>query len=115
MSLLFDENLSPRLVDLLHTRFPGSRHAGSAGLAGHPDRVVWDHARRHGLVIVSKDNDFRQLSFLFGPPPKVIWLSVGNAGTLDIARLLESRAETIHAFLGMPEEGLLVLELVEFL
>lgn len=41
----------------------------------------WDYAGFHGFVIVSKDNDFRQLSFLKGPPPKVVWLSIGNAGT----------------------------------
>ncbi|MGQ0595384.1 MAG: DUF5615 family PIN-like protein [Gammaproteobacteria bacterium] len=40
--------------------------------------------------MVSKDNDFRQMSFVKGPPPKVIWLSVGNAGTDAIARLLET-------------------------
>jgi predicted nuclease of predicted toxin-antitoxin system len=28
-----------------------------------------------------EDKDFRQRAFLFGPPPKVIWLDVGNAGT----------------------------------
>lgn len=46
-----------------------------------PDLQIWQYALEHGLTIVSKDNDFRQLSFLYGPPPKVIWLSVGNAGT----------------------------------
>jgi len=34
------------------------------------DRDIWDHARQAGLVIVSKDNDFQQMSFVFGAPPK---------------------------------------------
>jgi hypothetical protein len=64
-----------------------------------------------GLTIVSKDNDFRQLSFLHGPPPKVVWLSVGNAGTNEIGDLLERSRERIADFLENPEEGLLVIEL----
>ena len=37
-------------------------------------RTSWAYARDHGYTIVSKDNDFRQYAFLYGPPPKVLWL-----------------------------------------
>ncbi len=111
MKLLYDENLSPRLVDILHSNFPASEHLETAALRGCPDRQVWQYAREHGLTIVSKDNDFRQLSFLHGPPPKVIWLSIGNAGTETIARFLASRSEVVREFLAAPDEGLLVLEM----
>ena len=112
MSLLFDENLSARLIHLLRVPYPGSTHVDTVSLGGQPDEVIWEYAGREGLAIVSKDNDFRQLSFLFGPPPKVIWLSVGNAGTEVIASLLEARRQTVDAFLNDPEEGLLVIELL---
>jgi predicted nuclease of predicted toxin-antitoxin system len=56
------------------------------------DSHVWNYARDNAFVIVSKDNDFRQRSFLDGAPPKVIWLSVGNAGTHTIADLLANSA-----------------------
>ena len=36
--------------------------------------VVWAYAEDHGFVIASKDSDFRQLSFTFGHPLKVIWI-----------------------------------------
>jgi predicted nuclease of predicted toxin-antitoxin system len=62
-------------------------------------------------MIVSKDNDFRQLSFLYGPPPKVVWLSVGNAGTELIVSLLRARVDVLREFLASPEEGLFVLEM----
>lgn len=71
--------------------------------------MIWEFARSHGFAIVSKDNDFRQRSFLSGAPPKVIWLSVGNAGTQQIAALLQRSAETIHRFSRDPEAGLLVV------
>jgi predicted nuclease of predicted toxin-antitoxin system len=51
-----------------------------------------------------------QLSFLHGAPPKVVWLSVGNATTDAIASLLEHRREDIEAFDASSEESLLVVE-----
>ncbi len=81
MKLLFDENLSDRLVDRLADLFPGSRHVKELGLEQRDDLVVWQHARDHGFVIVTKDGDFHQLSFLLGSPPKVVWLRLGNCTT----------------------------------
>jgi predicted nuclease of predicted toxin-antitoxin system len=110
MKLLFDENLSPRLAWLLRDVYPGSEHLETAGMRGQSDQTIWDYARQHSLVIVSKDNDFRQRSFLFGPPPKVIWLDVGNAGTDAIAKLLVERSEIVCEYLMDNELGLLVLK-----
>ena len=110
MKLLFDENLSPRLLEFLSATFPGSEHVELAGLRGQPDETIWTYAGQQGSCIVSKDNDFRQLSFLKGPPPKVIWLSIGNAGTEEIAALLKNRRAQIEAFQANADEALLVLE-----
>jgi predicted nuclease of predicted toxin-antitoxin system len=111
VNLLIDENLSPRLVHHLGGVFPGIRHVESVGLQGHPDRDIWEYARDQGMMILSKDNDFRQLSFLLGPPPKVIWLAVGNAGTQVIADFIRAQSEAIRDFSTSEDEGLLVLEL----
>ena len=69
MKLLLDENLSPRLVEVLSRQYPGSRHVDQLGLRGKPDHVIWEQAASGDFVLVSKDNDFRQLSFLHGTPP----------------------------------------------
>lgn len=111
MKLLIDENISHRLLGALSAFFPGSEHVRQAGLRGQSDEMIWDYAKRNGLTIVSKDNDFRQMAFTYGSPPKVIWLAVGNAGTDAIGRLLMDRVQTIRAFLEAPEESLLVLEM----
>jgi predicted nuclease of predicted toxin-antitoxin system len=107
--LLFDENLSPRLVRLLADEFPGSAHVREVGLLGAADLRIWEHARERGLIIVSKDNDFRQLSFLEASPPKVVWLDVGNDGTEAIAQLLRRARSQVLALQGESESSLLVL------
>lgn len=67
--LLLDENLAVRLVSALAGEYPGCVHVSQAGLSG-PDRVIWQYAREHGLIIVTKDEDFQHLSVLYGAPPK---------------------------------------------
>ena len=113
MRLLFDENLSPHLIDKLASDYPGSLHIRSVGLGGKDDVAIWEYAGQNGFLLISKDNDFRQLSFLKGPPPKVIWLSVGNAGTEAIFRLLQDKLSTLQAFEADLDAGPLPLEIVE--
>jgi predicted nuclease of predicted toxin-antitoxin system len=110
--LLFDENLSRRLVADLAAEYPGSTHVEIETALGRrrPDEDIWDFARASAYAIVSKDNDFRQRAFLLGPPPKVVWLSVGNAGTDEIAELLRVRVVEMERFAASPDEALLVLE-----
>ncbi len=88
MKLLFDENLSSHLVDLLADRYPGSCHVRGVGLDRADDSTVWDYAAAHGLTIVSKDSDFHQRSLLFGAPPKVVWINIGNCSTPTIEEVL---------------------------
>lgn len=109
MRLLFDENLSPRLVQLLSSEFPGSQHVRDLGLQAADDQAVWEHAASHGFVIVSKDSDFRQRSFVYGPPPKVVWIQVGNCTTDDVAGRLRGARIQLSAFDENPEAALLVL------
>jgi predicted nuclease of predicted toxin-antitoxin system len=111
VKLLFDENLSPKLVGLLRESFPGSAHVRDLGLRGAPDTVVWEHARAHGFTIVSKDDDFRQRSYVHGAPPRVVWLQAGNAGTRVLASLLREKAARLLAFEGEEESAILVVRL----
>ena len=74
------------------------------------DFVVWEWAKKHGFTIVSKDTDFHQRAIVFGHPPKVIWLRVGNNETSLITNLLRSRCQVIRQFIESETESLLVLE-----
>ncbi len=109
MRLLFDENISQRLVALVSEYFPGSLHVEIVAARGATDTRIWDFAKEHNITIVSKDNDFRQRALLLGPPPKVVFLSVRNARTQAIAVLLTINVDRLHQFFADPIEGLLVL------
>ena len=109
MKLLFDQNLSPKLVARLADLFPGSSHVQSAGLDGASDESVWEHARLNGFAIVTKDEDYNNLSVLRGLPPKVLWLQLGNCTTAQVQALFRARAADIEAFEQDPSVGTLVL------
>ena len=68
MKLLFDQNLSSRLPNQLEDIFPGSVHIREVGLIKATDILIWEYARQHELILISKDADFHQRSLLFGPP-----------------------------------------------
>ena len=109
MKLLFDENLSPRLAVRLADLFPASTHVREVGLRAADDPVVWDYARRNDFLIVSKDADMHDLSLLFGDPPKVIWLRLGNCSTTQVENLLRREFEAIQAFYDDSDVSLLAL------
>ena len=88
MKLLFDENLPPRLADVLQGEFPESVHVHSCGLGSSEDEAIWEYAKREGFTIVSKDSDFQERSVVRGSPPKVIWLRIPNSSTTEIAAWL---------------------------
>jgi predicted nuclease of predicted toxin-antitoxin system len=89
--------------------FPGSEQVIAAGLATADDRAVWGYAAAHGLAVVSKDADFAQLSAVLGPPPKVLWLRIGNGPTRDVVALLRTRVSDVQAFLADPAAAVLEL------
>lgn len=74
MRLLFDQNLSRRLVRQLAVEYPDSRHVTDVDLDTSTDVEIRAWAGEHDHVIVSKDSDFRQLAFLHSPPPEAVWM-----------------------------------------
>ena len=81
MKLLLDENLSPALVAILSELYPQTAHVRDFGLKSASDPTVWEYAAKEGYTIVTKDADFHHRSFLFGSPPRVIWIRLGNCST----------------------------------
>lgn len=111
MKLLFDENLSRKLVGRLGELYPESAHVAEFGLLESPDRDIWEFAKARGFIIVSADSDFYELATTIGPPPKVVWLRRWTHPTRDAERVLRREAIRITEFLADPELGVLVLDL----
>ncbi len=107
--LLFDENLSPRLVDRLADIYPGSVHVSTVGLGSAFDKAVWEYARQNDFMIVTRDADFSEMSLVSGFPPKIIWIRRGNCSTRDIETLLRNSYDAIAALSDDPENGILSL------
>lgn len=109
MKFLLDQNISYKLVKRLADVYPGSKHVRQVGLEEADDLTVWDYAKDNDFVIVSKDEDFHQRSFLAGSPPKVVWLRLGNCSTQDIEDALRHNRMVLTDFVAQEEAAFLVI------
>jgi len=107
MKLLFDESLSPRLVDLLRDLFPESESALRNGLARTGDAAILHYACRGGFVLVSTDADFAGLMSRF-PSARVVILRSCNYPTDIAAQVLRRNAIRIAELHGSRDRLLMV-------
>jgi predicted nuclease of predicted toxin-antitoxin system len=103
MKLLFDQNISFRIIKKIIKDFPDSKHVSDVGLAGAEDSEIWQYARKEGFVIVTFDSDYYDMALILGCPPKVIWLRTGNLPTHLVAELLLLNTNAIKDFISSPE------------
>ena len=90
MRLLLDNNLSPRLVDVLAQDGWDVVHVGSLGLRAASDRVVLQTARDDDRILVSADTDFGTLlAASHEPGPSVVL----------VRRVIDRRVEQLVSLL----------------
>tara|TARA_B100000508_G_scaffold138536_1_gene134826 strand:+ start:461 stop:805 length:345 start_codon:yes stop_codon:yes gene_type:complete len=99
MRLLFDQNISFRIISKLQDVFPEAKQVRELGLENSTDREIWEYAKSKDYSIVTFDADFYDMSNLYGHPPRIIWLRTGNRKTDDLAKLLTDRSVIIQEFL----------------
>lgn len=109
VKLLLDQNISLHLVRQLDANYPGTAHVRDLDMGRASDQRIWEYAIEEEFVILSKDSDFCHRSLLFGQPPQVIWLALGNCTTSTVNTALESAAESIQAFGADGSRSLLIL------
>jgi predicted nuclease of predicted toxin-antitoxin system len=109
MKLLFDNQISPRLVDRLSDIFPAANHVYPLGFDQADDKEIWSYAKTHDYIIVAKDSDFNDLSVLHGFPPKVVWLRMGNCTTDAIETTLRNHQDDIKSLYTDLNAGVLTL------
>ena len=88
MKLLFDQNISQRILKVLQEIYNDSTHVKIEGLINSPDKKIWEFAKKNGFIIVTQDSDFNDLNSLLGFPPKIIWIRSGNLKTQAIIEIL---------------------------
>ena len=96
MRLLFDENLSPWLVQNLADLYTDSVHVRDVGLKCEPDHDIWEYAKATGFAVVTKDSDFVERSIFDRQSPKIIWIRLGNCSSRKIEALLRTEYEAIR-------------------
>ena len=56
-------------------------------------------AREAGAVVMTKDSDFVLLLEELGPPPQVLWLTVGNTSNAHFKEILSKGFPTVQSLL----------------
>jgi len=105
MRLLIDAQLPPALCEWFHERGIVAEHVRDVLGGQTPDREIARHVEQHGLVLVTKDDDF----LLRYPPARsrLLWLRCGNISNRGLREWLDIRWPAIEALLS---QGELVIE-----
>lgn len=98
MKLLFDQNISFRVVKLIISKYPNSAQVRELGLEGSSDLEIFNYALENNFVIVTFDSDFCDLNLVKGSPPKIIWIRKGNSTTKEIAKLILEKRDLLKIF-----------------
>ncbi len=112
MKLLFDQNISFRIIKKIFIVYPDAIQVRQLDLENCSDIEIWNFARKNDFSIVTFDADFYDLANLNGHPPKIIWLRFGNTSTTKIAQILIEKFLLIKYFIeNKDNEWLACLEL----
>lgn len=109
MKFLIDANLPPGLVDWIADRGHDAQHVRVAPGADSDDASIVDFAREHGLIIVTKDEDFATRVTLDRLSPPVVWLRLGNATNAVLRDWLQTRFDAV---IREQEQGSRLVEVV---
>ncbi len=99
MKLLFDQNISFRLLKQIIDLFPESKQVRELGLENSTDSEIFEYAKRNDYAIVTFDSDFCDLNIMKGSPIKIIWIRIGNVTTKNLEDLIRDKHELIKLFL----------------
>jgi len=110
MKLLFDQNISFRVLRLLPDSFSDCCHVRSVGLNDCNDAKIWQFAKQNGFTVVTFDADFFDISIIRGFPPKIVWFRTGNLTTSEIAERIILNYSAIASFIDSPDQNCLEID-----
>lgn len=105
VEIWIDTQLSPAVALWLNSTFKGiiAKSVRSLQLRDASDMDIFMKAKGKDVVIMSKDADFVDLIRKFGPPPQLIWITVGNTSNQNIREVLSKHWENIMLLLRKGE------------
>lgn len=93
---------------MLATEFPNSLHVRDIRMKGFADEIIWEYAKNNNFIVISKDSDFYQRALLYGHPPKLIWLRIGNCNRDFLLQLITKYKEQIEDFFNNSDSVLIL-------
>jgi predicted nuclease of predicted toxin-antitoxin system len=77
-----------------------AEHVTDIGPGDAADLALWNYALEHGAVLVTKDEDFRDMLLLRGSPPAVVWVRVGNTRRQALLDWFEPLIDRVVELIG---------------
>jgi predicted nuclease of predicted toxin-antitoxin system len=108
MKFLIDNQLPIALSRWLSAQGVESNHVLDIHLDEVSDHQIWQYAKTHGVVIISKDEDFVYLAKTDLAGPAVVWVRLGNCRN---AALLETFNQLLPQLLKILSTGQKVVEI----
>ncbi len=105
MKLLFDQNISHRILKLIPEKYADATTVKKEKLTNKTDINIWKYAKSNNYTIVTQDSDFNDLNSLYGFSPKIIWIRAGNLKTQAIADILTNHNKEIIEFMNDSNYG----------
>ena len=98
-----DAQLPPATCRWLASPEAELRHVAELGLLTARDPAIFAAARERAAAVLTKDQDFVQLLERHGPPPAVVWVTVGNLTNAGLRELLVTHWPRVLALLAAGE------------
>jgi predicted nuclease of predicted toxin-antitoxin system len=86
---MVDNQLPAALARWLESKGCVAEHVLALQLEQSQDGIIWERAARDGAVIVSKDEDFAQMTLVRSESVAVVWLRLGNCRTPALLAAME--------------------------
>ena len=98
MKLLFDQNISHRILNHIQDILPEAKQLRDLGLENNSEKQIWEYAKKSAYIIVTFDGDFYDFSLVWGHPPKIIWIRTYNQTTKNVGEIIRKYIDKIQDF-----------------
>ena len=108
MNFLVDNQLPLALAAFLRSRTHDAGHVIDISLSKSSDSVIWDYGWRHGIEVISKDEDFFHLANRADDGGRLLWIRIGNCRKDYLLRAVDAALPQIVAAF---DQGARIVEL----